>query len=260
MYSAGGNKVKSHVNLNKTLAFAGLAAALAISGCNAQSTDGASTEQDSTRESISVSGFGEAVGKPDMATVELGVETEADNVATAIDLSNQTVEQVTQALIDAGIADSDIQSTHFNVWREEGFDRLTGQPTDETTFHVDSTVRVKVRDINQISSMIQTGLDAGATNVFGLTFGIDDSSELEAEARLRALDDAEDRAQQLANALGKTLGEPIIVSELVAGSPLGFVSEAALFRGIGGGGGGPPLSPGELTVGVQVDLMYAVEK
>lgn len=252
--------MKSRTKLNKTLAFAGLVAALAVSGCNAQSQDVSSqdADQSSTRESISVSGFGEAVGKPDMATVELGVETEADNVATAIDLSNQTVERVTQALIDAGIADSDIQSTHFNVWREEGFDRLTGQPTDEVTFHVDSTVRVKVRDIDQISSMIQTGLDAGATNVFGLTFGIDDTAELEAQARLQALDDAEDRAQQLADALGMTLGDPVVVSELVAGSPIGFVSEAALLRGMGGGGG-PPLSPGELTVGVQVDLMYSVD-
>jgi uncharacterized protein YggE len=206
-----------------------------------------------------VSGFGEAVGEPDMASVELGVESEAEDVGTAIDLSNEIVEQVTQALIDAGIASSDIQSTHFNVWREEGFDRLTGQPTDEVTFHVDSTVRIKVRDIDQISRMIQTGLDAGATNVFGLTFGIDDSAELEAEARLQALDDAKDRAQQLADALGMTLGKPIIVSELVAGSALGALSEAALFRGMGGGGGGPPLSPGELTVGVQVDVMYTVD-
>ena len=255
--------MKSHIKLNKTLAFAGLAAALAVSGCNAQSQDVSSqdtdADQSSTRESISVTGFGEAVGEPDMASVELGVESEADNVATAIDLSNEIVEQVTQALIDAGIASSDIQSTHFNVWREEGFDRLTGQPTDEVAFHVDSTIRVKVRDINQISSTIQTGLDAGATNVFGLTFGIDDSAELEAEARLQALDDAEDRAQQLADALGKTLGEPIIVSELAAGSALGGLAEAALFRGMGGGGGGPPLSPGELSVGVQVDVMYAVD-
>jgi uncharacterized protein YggE len=255
--------MKSQSNLNKSLALAGLAAALAISGCNAQSQDtsgqDADANQSSTRESISVTGFGEAVGEPDMATVELGVESEADDVATAIDISNDIVEQVTQALIDAGMAATDIQSTRFNVWREEGFDRLTGQPTDEVTYHVDSTVRVKVRDIDQVSSMIQTGLDAGATNIFGLTFGIDDSSELAAEARLLALDDAKDRAQQLADALGKTLGEPIIVSELVAGSPLGFVPEAALFRGIGGGGGGPPLSPGELSVGVQVDVMYAVD-
>lgn len=252
--------MKPQIKFNRNLAFVGLVVALAIAGCNVQSqSEGASTTQASTPESISVSGFGEAVGEPDMATVELGVETQADEVATAVDRSNETVELVTQALIEAGIAAADIQSTNFNVWREEGFDFLTGQPTDEITFHVDSTVRIKVRDINQISRMIQTGLDAGATNVFGLTFGIDDSAELEAEARLLALDDARDRAQQLADALGKTLGEPIVVTELVAGSPLGFVSEAALFRGIGGGGGGPPLSPGELTVGVQVDLMYAVD-
>jgi uncharacterized protein YggE len=194
-----------------------------------------------------------------MATVDLGVESEASDVSTAVDFSNEIVEQVTQALIDAGIASADIQSTQFNVWREEGFDRLTGQPTDEITFHVDSTVRVKVRDIDQISSTIQTALDAGATNVFSLTFGIDDTAALEADARLQALDDAKDRAQQLADALGKTLGEPIIVSELVAGSALGALSEAAFFRGIGGGGGGPPLSPGELSVGVQVDVMYAVD-
>ncbi|MEE9216980.1 MAG: SIMPL domain-containing protein [Anaerolineales bacterium] len=249
-----------YMNFHKTLALGGLVAALAISGCNVQNQgEGVSTDEASTRESISVSGFGEAVGEPDMASVELGVESEADDVATAIDLSNETVERVTQALIGAGLAASDIQSTHFNVWREEGFDRLTGQPTDETTFHVDSTVRIKIRDIDQISSMIQTGLDAGATNVFGLTFGIDDTSALEAEARLLALEDAIDRAQQLADALGMTLGQPLVVNELAGGSLLGAGSEAALLRGIGAGGGGPPISPGELTVGVQVDVMYAVD-
>jgi uncharacterized protein YggE len=252
--------MKPQININKSLVFVGLAAALALSGCNVQGqADGASTDEAAFRESISVSGFGEAIGEPDVASVELGVETEADNVSTAVELSNQTVERVTQALIDAGMAPTDIQSTNFSVWREEGFDRLTGQPTDEVTFHVDSTVRIKVRDIDQISSMIQTGLDAGANNVFGLTFGIDETAELEAQARLQALDDAEDRAQQLADALGKTLGEPVIVSELVAGSALGALVEANFFRPMGGGGGGPPLSPGELTVGVQVDVMYAVE-
>jgi uncharacterized protein YggE len=250
--------MRSFMNLNKGLALAGLLAALVISGCNATSQQ-ADTDEASVRETISVSGFGEMVGVPDIATVELGVETEAPEVAQAIESSNQIVEQVTQALLGAGVAANDIQSTRFNVWREEGFDRLTGQPTDEVTFHVDSTVRVTVRDIDQISSTIQTGLDAGANNVFGLNFGIDDTAELEAEARLLALDDAKDRAQQHADALGLTLGDPIAVSELVGGTTFGAVSEAAFLRGLGGGGGGPPLSPGELNVGVQVDVMYAVD-
>ena len=245
---------RSYLNL----ALLAILAAWAVSACSVQSpsSDGPSAE----RKSISVSGFGEAAGTPDMASLELGVETEAPNVAEAIEQSNEIVEQVTQALIDAGLEEADVQSTRFNVWREEGFDRLTGQPTDEVTYHVDSTVRIKVRDISQISRMIQTGLDAGANNVFGLTFGIEDTSDLAAEARLLALEDAKDRAQQYADALGVTLGAPMIVSELVGGTPFATVSEAAFARGLGGGGGGPPLSPGELNVGVQVDVMYSVEE
>lgn len=230
-----------------------LVAALALSGCGTQS--GAA---ESPRESISVSGFGEATGTPDMATIQLGVETQADNVARAVETSNEMVARVTQGLLDFGIAETDLQSTNFNVWYQDEFDPATGRSTGERTYHVDSTINVTVRDISRISATIQAGLDAGANNVFGLTFGIDDSTELEAEARGLALEDARDRAEQLASALGMTLGDPIVVSELVGGSTVSF-AELGLARGLGGGGGGPPLSPGELTVGIQVDVMYSVD-
>jgi len=228
--------------------------ALLVAGCGLL---GQVRPPESARESISVSGFGEATGVPDMATVQLGVEVEADTISAAIEQSNQRVDRVRQAVLGRGIAATDIQSTNFNVWPEDVYDPQTGQTTGIRTYHVDSTLQVKVRDIGQISQIIQTGLDAGATNIWGLTYGIDDSATLEAEARTKALEDAADRAQQLASTLGVTLGDPIAVSELVGGlSPI-FGVEAAMLRGQGGGGG-PPLSPGELTVQIQVDVMYAV--
>ena len=231
--------------------------ALLVAGCGLLSQARPAAESEPTGESISVSGFGEATGVPDMATVQLGVEVEADTISAAIEQSNQTVERVRQAVLGRGIAATDLQSTNFNVWPEDQYDPLTGQTTGIRTYHVDSTLQVKVRDIGQISQIIQTGLDAGATNIWGLTYGIDDSAALEAEARTKALEDAADRAQQLANALGVSLGDPIAVSELVGGlSP--FFGLEGLARGMGGGGGGPPLSPGELTVQIQVDVMYAV--
>ena len=231
--------------------------ALLIAGCGLLSQVRPEAEAETPRESISVSGFGEATGVPDMATVQLGVSVTGDTISAAIDLSNQTVERVRQAVIGRGIPETDLQSINFSVWPEDKYDPATGQQTGERIYHVDSTLQVKVRDIGQVSSIIQTGLDAGANNIWGLTYGIDDSAALEAEARTKALADAADRAQQLADALGMTLGKPIVVSELVGGfSPL-FGVEAAMARGLGGGGG-PPLSPGELTVQIQVDVMYAV--
>jgi len=231
--------------------------ALLVAGCGLLSQARPAAEAEPTGESISVSGFGEATGTPDIATVQLGVSVTADTIGAAIEQSNQTVERVRQAVLGQGIAETDLQSINFNVWPEDKFDPATGQQTGERVYHVDSTLQVKVRDIGQVSEVIQTGLDAGANNIWGLTYGIDDSAALEAEARTKALEDAADRAQQLANALGVSLGDPIAVSELVGGLSPFFGAEAAFARGMGGGGG-PPLSPGELTVQIQVDVMYGV--
>jgi len=239
------------------LALGVVLSALLIAGCGLLGQVRPAAQAEPARESISVSGFGEATGTPDMATVQLGVSVTADTIGAAIEQSNQTVERVRQAVLGRGIAETDLQSINFNVWPEDKFDPATGQQTGERIYHVDSTLQVKVRDIAQVSQIIQTGLDAGANNIWGLTYGIDDSAALEAEARTKALEDAADRAQQLANALGVTLGEPIMVSELVGGLSPFFGAEAAMLRGLGGGGG-PPLSPGELTVQIQVDVMYAV--
>ena len=231
--------------------------AMLVAGCGLLGQVRPAAEAEPARESISVSGFGEATGVPDMATVQLGVSVTGDTISAAIDLSNQTVDRVRQAVIGRGIPETDMQSINFSVWPEDKYDPVTGQVTGVRVYHVDSTLQVKVRDIGQVSSIIQTGLDAGANNIWGLTYGIDDSAALEAEARTKALADAADRAQQLANALGVSLGDPIAVSELVGGlSPI--FAEAAFARGMGGGGG-PPLSPGELTVQIQVDVMYAVD-
>jgi uncharacterized protein YggE len=242
---------------NSILGLGVMLSALLVAGCGLLNQVRPVAEAEPTRESISVSGFGEATGVPDMATVQLGVSVTGDTISAAIDLSNQTMDRVRQAVIGRGIPETDLQSINFSVWPEDKYDPQTGTQTGERIYHVDSTLQVKVRDIGQVSSIIQTGLDGGANNIWGLTYGIDDSAALEAEARTKALADAADRAQQLAGALGVSLGDPIAVSELVGGlSPI--FAEAAFARGMGGGGG-PPLSPGELTVQIQVDVMYAVD-
>ncbi len=232
--------------------------ALALSGCGALSAGGLSgAEQVDT---ITVSGFGTATGEPNIATIQLGVNVIDSDIAEAVRGSNEVIADITEALTGMGIEAKDIQTTNFNVWPEDRFSPETGQPTGERVFHVESTVQVKVRQIDQTSQVIEAALDSGANNIFGLSFGIEDLSELEQSARQDAISDAQDRAEQLAAAIGVTLGEPVLVSEgsgpIVPGPFMNFaVVEQAV-----GVGGGPPISSGELTASVSVTVVYRITR
>ena len=208
-------------------------------------------------DTISVTGFGEATGSPDIATVQLGVNVTGADVGDAVGRSNSTMEDITAALVGLGVSAADIQSTNFNVWPEDRYDPQTGQPTGERIFHVDSTVVAKLRQIEKVGEAIEVALDAGANNVYGLSFSIDETSALEAEARADAIVDARQRAEQLAQEFGVGLGEVVTINESSYGAP---VTYSAAAMGIGGGEGAPPISEGTLALSVTVNVTYAIER
>lgn len=209
-------------------------------------------------ETISVTGFGHASGAPDLAQITLAVETRGPSIAEAIQNSNRTVEAVMQALLGQGIEQSDMRSTGFNVWREDVYDPETGRPTDQPIYHVDNSLSVTIHGVERASQIVQVGLDAGATNVWGLSFSIDDRSALEAEARAMAWEDAADRAAQIAEAMGVSLSRPVIASELAGGGLIG-IDQFGIAREMGGGGG-PPFSGGSLDINIQLDVVYTIER
>ncbi len=205
--------------------------------------------------SISVSGMGEASGAPDVAYVQLGINVINADVGRAVTEANNTMTKVRDAIVAAGVDTKDLQTVSFSVWPEDRYDPQTGQPTGERVYHVENTLRITVRDITQVSVIIEAGLDAGANSVYGLNFGIDDTSALEAEARTEAVADARARAEQLAQALGVTLGDPIVVSETYGAVPIMTLDKVGL-----GGGGGPPIEQGELTVTAQVYITFSISQ
>jgi uncharacterized protein YggE len=169
---------------------------------------------DAMKNTISVIGFGEASGVPDTAMIQLGVSILGEDVTSAIDRSNATVERITVALSNLGIAADDIQTTNFNVWPDE---RFGPEFSAERQFRVESNLQIRVAGIEQVGEAIQVALEAGANNIYGLNFSIDDPSALISEARAAAIEDAKDRAAEIAEALGVELGEALVIAESSGG-------------------------------------------
>jgi hypothetical protein len=235
-----------------TVSLAALALmALMVGGVSAQ-------DSDSSGRTITVNGSGSTSGDPDMATITLGVEQRNESIADAYSEVNQTLDTIIQQLTDLGISEDDIQTADLNIFTDERPPRpdensMVGET--QRSFRVMNRVNVVVRDLSLLEDVIDTAVNAGANNIFGLNFSINDPSDLEAQARVQALEEARARAQQIADAIGVELGAVQTVVE-EGDSFVRPAAEAAM--GGRGGGGGAAIERGQLSVTVNVRVTFAI--
>lgn len=213
--------------------------------------------QDYPPNTITVSGVGSASGAPDIARLDVGVDVVDADVATAFNTASDTLSNVINALVEAGIAREDIRTSGINMWVEDRFGMDTGGEQGQRVYHVSQSLNIVVRDISTVGDVITAAVEAGANQIYGLTFSISDTTALEEEARAEAFANAQERAGNLAEVMGVTLGEPVIVIENHGGGFPGPVAFDTAASGLGGGAG-VPVEGGQLTVSVQVQVTFAM--
>jgi len=166
------------------------------------------------QEGIVVSGEGNVSVVPDLATVNLGVEAQDTTVTAAQEQATSAMEVVMAALADNGVADEDIQTQYFSIYRVTRWDDETWE---EVTigYRVSNTVSVKLQDMDNISLIIDAAIEAGGDliRVNGISFSVEDPSIYYEEAREEAMADAESRAEALAELAGIRLGKPTYITE-----------------------------------------------
>jgi uncharacterized protein YggE len=204
--------------------------------------------------SLSVNGVGMASAQPDLALIQLGAESIDGDPGRAISDNAQRMTAVMDVLKRMELAEQDIQTVNYSMWIEQVHDR-DGQPTGETRYHVVNQVRVRLRDLSRAGEVVQQALDAGANSLGGVTFAVADPAALQRQARDRAIADAKARAEQLASGLGARLGLLRQVSEY--GGIVGSAVPEAYGGGIGGGSA-VPVSGGEFSVTVEIQVVFDI--
>jgi uncharacterized protein YggE len=222
---------------------------------SAQAQDEApATPVANTIRTITVVGEGKVDVQPDVAYLNLGVVVTRDTVREASDANQAQIDAVISAVQDAGIAEEDIQTSNFSV-NVNNYGPNGILPESEWTYQVSNNVNVTIRDLASVSSVIDTAIEAGANNIYGVNFALQDSAAAQSEARAAAVEDANARAADLASLTGVTLGEIISASEVIGSQPVyGSFRENAM----GMGGGGTPIQPGQLDLTMQLQVVYAI--
>ena len=203
-----------------------------------------------TWEQIRVVGTATVDAVPDMAQVHLGVQIFADSVDVAVAENNRLTEAVIDALKSQGIADRDLRTTSFNIYPQRDFNRE--EESQIIGYWVSKTVMATIREIDRVGAVLQAAVDVGANRSFGLPFGLQDSTPVDQQARILAVEDARQRAEDLARGAGVTLGKLLRINEA------SFFGGSVYSRAEADDKGAIPVEPGELQVKAQVEVAYKI--
>ena len=212
---------------------------------------------------IWVNGVGVVSAPPDLAELDLGVSATADPVYEARDHAANAMAAVIAALVGNGVDMADIRTRQFSIQPQyEWVERLEeGARRSERVlvgYQVSNTVRVLVRDLDRVADLLDGAVKAGGDliRINGINFRIEDTSELQTQAREKAVEDAMARAAELAGNAGVTLGRLVYLSEVSDGP---VFAERAFATFAADAGTSTPISPGEQEVRVTVRAVFDIE-
>jgi uncharacterized protein YggE len=213
-----------------------------------------------TRGTVTVQGRGEAQAAPDQMLLDVGVVTTAATAREAQEENARRADQVIKGFVAQGIDKKDIQTVNYSVQPQYDYrPEKEGKPPRITGYRVVNTLRVRVRNLAQAGPIIDRAVGDGANQVQSIQFVLSDTSAVQSEALTRAVADARRKAEVLARALGRPLGEVLSVSEGGGGYPEPIYFRAA-DAALGAGEAATPVEPGQLTFSASVQVVFALGK
>ncbi len=221
------------------------------------------TAQDDENANVSkliVQGEGKVFAAPDIAIIVLGVETRNASAAGAVAENAMLMNSTKKALMDAGIAEKDIQTSTYSLttWPEEEPRPLEAASTvsENVTppeFIATNRVTVRLNDTGIVGSVLDAAVAAGSNNIQSISFDLSDPAPEKDRALTMAIQDAMRKAEVAASAAGVELGRIMEISEgysfVSARSEVAFSLAAAPTT---------PISPGEMEVTASVTMTYEI--
>ncbi len=205
-------------------------------------------------QEINVSGEGKAFAKPDIAMVNLGMNTQGLKSQDAVNENNKIMDAVIKSIKDLGVEDKDIQTTLYNLSPIYDY---TERGRVFKGYSLDQQISIKIRNFDKINDILDKATSNGVNTVGDLKFTIDDMEKVRAEARANAISQAKEKASTLVGQAGLKIVKLINISEgsfppfppPLYGNEMGIMKESFA----------PQIQTGQMEVNSTVTLTYRVK-
>lgn len=201
---------------------------------------------------LRVEGEGKVRVAPDMATIVLGVESRSTKAAEAVEENARLMNQTINALIEAGISESQMQTSRFSLTTVPQDEKLGADAIEQPlVFLATNQVTVKLDKTEDVGRVLDVAVGAGSNSIQEVRFDLKDPAPQNDEAMALAIKDGQRKAQVAASAAELELGR---ILELTVG--YGYVMPAQRSYSLAM----PviPIQPGEVEVSASVSLVYEI--
>jgi len=164
-------------------------------------------------QTVTVTGTSTVTITPDMATFTVGVSTQDMLVTTAQTANAEAMQQVLDSLKTAGVAAEDLQTDNYSInpvydYQGDNYEQVL------KGYSVTNTVQVTVRDLDQLPSLLDAAVAAGANETYGVTFSSSQYAQAYEQALQGAVQAAIRKAGLMAQAMDLTAGTVLSLSEI----------------------------------------------
>jgi uncharacterized protein YggE len=216
-------------------------------------------QNDTKDRVITTSATGEVLVAPDMAQISVGVQTQSPDVRVAQAENAAIMDNLVNALLGAGIAKDDIQTSGYSIYPVYESNPMGLTPKIQY-YQVTNTVQITVRDVNRVGEIIDIAVSNGANQANGISFTLSD--EKARAVRNVALQEAVVQARADADTVAAATGVQILgVRDISVGAsypPIRYDSYSAAGSGISQKVP-TPIEPGQITESAQVTITYLIQ-
>ena len=196
---------------------------------------------------IMVSGVGETRVTPDRAIINIGVYSRAATAAAAARENARKQQAIIDTVRALGIPREQISTTQFNVHPEMRHIPQSGR-SEITGYAVNNTVRIEIRQLDQVAGVIDAALAKGANQINSLDFIVSNADEPRRRALTQAIERARLDADAMARAAGGSLGALLELSTGYTAIPIPRREMAMAAAGRAQADVATPIEPGEEVI------------
>ena len=198
---------------------------------------------------VIVSGTANVDVRPDVVSIDVGVETTGTEVRAIVRQNSEKVAKIVAALKERGVKPEELRTSEIGLAPVEKDEKRIG-------YRITTSVGVTRKGVADIGDLISATIEAGANEIRGPEFSASDEKEVAGRCMELAFADARSKAEKLATLSARKLGKVLAVTD---GSSSPFEFRYRTPGAEGGVLGGLLVEPGVHHVPCGVTVAFRLE-